>query len=175
MILHIPSHLYAKLHSHLFQNELEQAAFLLGTANEQSFEAKDIYLVPPEGWAVQMDIYLEMSNVERARAMSVARHGGWAIVDCHSHPGAGSDVWFSPSDIAGITNYAQYARWKLDRRPYVATVWGESSVDAVCWYGDFSECHPVESVQIAGPHKSQMRPQNSWFKEPRAYRRKEPR
>src|SRR5262245_48529956 len=108
------------LRKHLFQNTLEQAAFLLARPSAEGdltvFTAEEAYYVPPEGWAHQGRYHLELDDEERARVMASARRSGLVLVDCHSHPGAKGVVEFSPSDVAGITEFAHYAHWKLDRR-----------------------------------------------------------
>jgi hypothetical protein len=173
MKIRIPDPIFARFHAHLFQGDLEQGAFLFGSAPDALFTVDDMYLVPSEGWDVQLDVYLEMKDAERGKIMQIAARNGASVVDCHSHPGAGDDVWFSPSDISGITNFAAYAKWKLRGAVYVATVWGESSVDAVCWSGDYSGPQRVEVVEIPGAAERRLVPRDSWFREPRAYRRKD--
>jgi hypothetical protein len=169
----IPGPLFARLNAHLFQSDLEQGAFLFGQAAEDTFSVVDVHLVPESGWEVQLEVYLEMKDSERARIMAKAVQMRASVVDCHSHPGARDDVWFSPSDIAGINAFAQYAKWKLRGGVYVATVWGESSVDAVFWSGSFERPARIECVEIDEPRPRQLIPTGSWFREPRAYRRKE--
>src|SRR5437868_13312954 len=148
MKLAIPDAIYGRFHAHLFQSAIEQGAFFLGNVSDNTFLADDVYLVPESGWEVQLEVYLEMKDSERSKIMSLAVKRGASIVDCHSHPGAKDDVWFSPSDIAGITAFAQYAKWKLRGGVYIASVWGESSVDAVTWSGTFAAPTAVESVEI---------------------------
>src|SRR5262245_24501650 len=134
----IPSGIAGALRSHLFGNDLEQGAFLFAEAKADDsgvlqLTVEDLYLVPSRGWEVQMEGYLEMKDSERAKIMKLAREKSLCAIDCHSHPRAGDDVWFSPSDVAGISEFAQYAKWKLDGKPFAAMVWGEESVDAVLW------------------------------------------
>jgi hypothetical protein len=171
--LNIPDRIFERMTKHLFQGRLEQGAFLFAKPEEDHLLVENAYLIPADAWAVQLDVYLEMKDSARARVMNEARRGGWAVVDCHSHPGAGDDVWFSPSDIAGIAAFAQYAKWKLDGKPYVAMVWGEQSLDAVVWSGSFTKAEPIRRVRILKERKSLIiAPRNTWFKEPRAYWRK---
>jgi hypothetical protein len=142
------------LRGHLFQSDLEQAAFLFTTAGITqtaiSLVANDLYLVPPEGWAVQHELYLEMDDDERARIMRMARDRGAGVVDCHSHRGSGRRTRFSPSDLARLPHFAAYAKWKLDGKPFAALVWGEDSVDGRVWFNDFSVMHHLDEVVIDG-------------------------
>lgn len=172
MKLTIPEHIFARVHAHLFQNDLEQGAFLFGSVSQNLFIVDDAYLIPPAGWAVQLEVYLEMNDEERAKVMTIAMKRGASVVDCHSHPGAIDDVWFSPSDILGINAFAQYAKWKLRGAIYVASVWGESSMDAVVWSGNYDEPQVLESIEVSGATTRQVTATGSWFREPRAYRRK---
>lgn len=161
----IPGELMRRLRGHLFQNELEQAGFLFarvaGDGSALRFEVFDCYLVPASGWDVQMDVYLEMSHEERGRILKLARERNAAVIDCHSHPHSTEDVWFSPSDRSGITEFAQYVRWKLSGKPFAALVWGENSVDGVVWQDDFAQAQALASVRIEG---LRMIPTASWFK-----------
>lgn len=167
-VLIIPEDIQRVLREHLFQNELEQGAFLfahiVNSSKKFGLEATDIYLVPPHGWQVQLDIHLEMKDSERARIMNIARTRGLAVIDCHSHPNSNDAVWFSPSDYLGITEFASYAKWKLEGRPYAAMVWGTSSVDAVIWYDTFTEAYQVDEVSIVGNSTEIMIPKRTWFK-----------
>jgi hypothetical protein len=164
----IPQPVHAALQVHLFQNALEQGAFLLARVAEGAdrlcLEAVDAYFVPPEGWEVQTEAYLELKDSERARVMYWARQARLALIDCHSHPDSASHVWFSPSDRTGITDFAAYARWKLEGKPYVGTVWGEASVDAVVWHGDFAAARPVDQVAVVEPDGHVLRPRGTWFR-----------
>lgn len=173
MKIQIPASLFEKFHRHLFKGELEQGAFFFGDVDGEYFIVDDLYLVPDEGWDVQLDVYLEMNDSERGKIMQTASQRGCGIIDCHSHPGSAGDVWFSASDIAGITSFAAYAKWKLKGKPYVATVWGESSVDAIRWDYALDRAGIVEAVEIEDGTTRVFVPRGSWFREPRAYRRKD--
>ena len=115
-----------RLWQHLFQNDLEQGAFLFARAEANdgalTLVVEDSYLVPTRAWEVQLDVYLQMKDSERAKIMQIARSRTLCAIDCHSHPHAATDVWFSPSDVASISKFSAYAKWKLDRRPFAAMV-----------------------------------------------------
>lgn len=165
--LAIPSSLVNRLKTHLFQSQLEQGAFLFAqpsmTQDEIRLEAIDWFAVPPEGWEVQMEVYLEMKDAMRAKIMQQARSRDLAVVDCHSHPGSGKAVEFSPSDRSGIEDFAAYAKWKLHGKPFAAIVWGEASVDAVMFCEDFAKPRRVDEVQITNHRSDIWVPRNTWF------------
>ncbi len=168
-IIVIPETLACSMRKHLFQNEKEQGAFLFAQAQERegvTLHVQDVYLVPTRAWDVQMDVYLEMKDSERAKIMKAARDKNLCAIDCHSHPKSGSEVWFSASDVSGISEFAQYAKWKLDGKPFAAMVWGNGSVDAVIWCGDFAEAKAVDEVQIAKEPPDILTPTQSWFRAP---------
>ena len=171
----IPSEIAKTLRQHLFQNELEQGAFLFAEAKRENgglnLIAADCYLVPASGWEVQMEVYLQMKDSERAKIMKLAREKSLCAIDCHSHPHARDDVWFSPSDVAGITEFAQYAKWKLGGKAFAAMVWGEQSVDAVVWRDEFSQAERVVQVNILGNTKQILIPTGSWFRAPKGKHR----
>jgi proteasome lid subunit RPN8/RPN11 len=164
----LPEELHLKLKRHLFQNDLEQAAFLFATFSADGgtlkMTAVEVHLVLPEAWDCQSEMHLQMSDEERGKILKMARDKGLALVDCHSHPHAGDDVWFSGSDVAGITEFAAYVNWKLGNKPFAAIVWGEDSIDAVAWNGAFDCAQPVEAVRIENGSKPRMLvPKNTWF------------
>ncbi len=166
-IIEIPSGLEKILRKHLFQSKLEQGAFLFAKAHQDKgvlrLLVEDFYQVSEEGWQIQLEMYLEMKDSERAKIMALARKGGYAAIDCHSHPGSFDEVEFSPSDRYGITDFASYVKWKLDGKPFAATVWGEESIDAVVWIGDFKVPLPIDEVRIHGSETVAIRPRGSWF------------
>lgn len=171
----IPANIAEKLRQHFFQNEVEQGAFLFTEAMRQrrwlNLTVADYYLVPAQGWEIQAEIYLQMKDSERAKIMKLARVKNLCAIDCHSHPNSGDDVWFSPSDVAGITDFAQYAKWKLDGKPFAAMVWGEESVDAVLWQAEFNEGQRVDQVKIVGNSNQTIIPTGSWFRVPKGKHR----
>lgn len=171
----IPEQIATRLRAHLFQNSVEQGAFLFATAEKHegavTLTVEDFYLVPEHGWEVQMEVYLQMKDSERAKIMKLARDKNLCAIDCHSHPHSGEDVWFSPSDVAGITDFAQYANWKLGGKPFAALVWGETSIDGVLWCGDFDSAFPLAEVHIVGTATKTLVPTGSWFRAPRGKHR----
>ncbi len=166
-IITIPRIIEAQLRKHLFQSEVEQGAFLYAMVEEKrdelTLKVVDFYMVPKEGWQVQKDVYLEMKDSERAKIMQRARKGGYAVIDCHSHPGSEGAVEFSPSDKNGIADFAVYAKWKLGAKPFAAIVFGEASLDAVVWHDDFKRALAVDAVQITGERTTTVKPQRGWF------------
>lgn len=170
----IPNAIGRALRAHLFQTSVEQGAFLFARLDIAftglRLVVEDFYLVPDLGWEVQMDAYLQMRDSERAKIMKLARDKSLAAIDCHSHPHSREDVWFSPSDIAGIKEFAQYARWKLNGRPFAAMVWGEQSVDAVVWQGAFLQAEPIHEIHLGIP-SCVLVPNRSWFKPARVKHR----
>ncbi|MBI4167596.1 MAG: hypothetical protein HY515_01425 [Candidatus Aenigmarchaeota archaeon] len=165
-VVAIPQNIESALYQHLFKNKVEQGAFIFARPIESStelrIEAVDVYLIPPSGWQAQLDVYLEMTDAERAKIMKIARDRNLAVIDCHSHPGSKDNVWFSPSDRRGIREFATYVKWKLDGKPFTAMVWGESSVDAVIWHGDFKDAQTVDEICITGSTPISITPRNTW-------------
>jgi hypothetical protein len=164
----IPRAMHKELVEHLFRGTLEEGAFIFARASETegslALVGVDLYLVPPAGWLAQTSFNLEMTDEERARVLKLGRDGGLCLVDCHSHRRLGEDVSFSWSDRLGIQEFAPYVRWKLDRRPYAAMVFGESSVDAVMWDGDFQQANQVDEIIIQGEPTELLVPTQSWIK-----------
>jgi hypothetical protein len=171
----IPERVEGPLRAHLFQNSLEQGAFLFASVRQNEHEltltAKDFYLVPKDGWEVQMEVYLQMKDSERAKIMKLARDKNFCAIDCHSHPHSGKNAWFSPSDVAGITDFAQYAKWKLNGKPFAALVWGERSIDGVVWHDSFQAAVPIDEVQLTGAATKILVPTHSWFRAPKGKHR----
>lgn len=165
--LTIPAEIERAVRDHLFQNELEQGAFLFAHIDQEpgqtTLQVAEAYLVPAEGWQVQMDIHLEMKDEERAKIMRLAKQKNLALVDCHSHPHSFERVWFSPSDRHGITEFALYAKWKLGAKPYTAMVWAETSIDAVVWDTDFTGALPMKQITVVDGKRTILIPKGTWF------------
>lgn len=160
--LQIPEELHARMAAHLFRDELEQGAFLYAEARDRWLLARELYLVPPEGWEIQSRYRLVMTDEERARVLAGAHRAAMCLVDCHSHPGSGAEVEFSPSDYGGVSEFAQYVKWKLDGRPYAALVWGEASVDGVVWDRDFASPETLQAVRVTGSQPVHLDPRDTW-------------
>lgn len=165
-VITIPEEIEHIVRVHLFQSEIEQGAFLFARVvkppEELSVDVADCHLIAANAWDEQSEYYLELKNSERAVIMKQARDGNFAAIECHSHPGSGKRVRFSPSDTTGIARFALYAKWKLDGKPYGAMVWGESSVDAVVWHGGFAQPMQVNEVRIVGPRMKVLIPRATW-------------
>jgi proteasome lid subunit RPN8/RPN11 len=165
----IPERIETPVRQHLLQNHLEQGAFLYAKVRrlpeQVDLSVVEFHLVPPEGWLVQEPYYLEMDDAERSRIMKRARDGGWAVIDCHSHPS--STAFFSPSDRRGAAEFAEYARWKLDGKPFSAVVWAPETVDAVVWDGVRQTTPaPIKVIRIVGSEERLLVPEATWSTEP---------
>lgn len=166
VIINISENIKKKVYKHLFQNNLEQGAFLYSLYTEDldkiNLEVVDYYLVPRSGWQIQSGFHLELKDDERAKIMKTARDKKYALIDCHSHINLGRQVAFSPSDKAGINEFSGYVKWKLDGRPYVAIALNETSADAIGWHGDYSKPCRIDAIRIAGSNKSAIIPRYTW-------------
>lgn len=165
-IINIPTDIKKKAYKHLFQNELEQGAFLYSIYTEDidktNFNVVDYYLVPRSGWQIQSEFHLELKDSERAKIMKIARDKKYALIDCHSHINLGRQVSFSPSDKAGINEFSGYVKWKLDGRPYIAIALNETSADAVGWHGDFGNPCRIDEIRIVGDKQKTIIPRYTW-------------
>jgi len=174
-IVEIPREMADRLRRHLFQGELEEGAFIFARLVEErdvlTLEGLELYLVPPEGWRVQTNFRLEMTDEERVKILKLVRDKDLCLIDCHSHPASNGDVWFSPSDRDGIEEFAPYVRWKLDGKLYAAMVWGEDSVDAVVWEGDFEQPRRIDEIHITGEPYVRIIPTDTWFRPSRKAKR----
>src|SRR5262245_21120196 len=94
--IQIPERIASVVRVHLFQNSLGQGALLFASGRRNDHElvltAEDFHLVPKDGWEVQLEVYLQMKDSERAKIMKLARDKDLSVIDCHSHPFSGEDV-----------------------------------------------------------------------------------
>lgn len=165
-IINIPTDIKKRVYRHLFQNDLEQGAFLysryIEDIDKMNLEVVDQYLVPRSGWQIQSGFHLELKDDERAKIMKLARDKKYALIDCHSHINLEKQVSFSPSDKIGITEFSSYVKWKLDGRPYVAIALNETSSDAVGWQGNYSKPCRIDEIRIVRSNQSTMIPRYTW-------------
>jgi hypothetical protein len=165
-IINIPADIKKRVYKHLFQNELEQGAFLYSHYTEDiakmTLEIVDQYLVPRSGWHIQSGFHLELKDDERAKIMKLARDKKYALIDCHSHINLGRKVAFSLSDKAGIGEFSGYVKWKLDGRSYVAIALNKTSADAVGWHGDYSKPCRINEIRIVGSNEKIIAPRYTW-------------
>jgi len=165
--INCPRKIFKSLHEHLFQNELEQAAFLfseaIATGSKTIFNIVESHTINPDDWSYQGELYLEMKDEIKSGIILAARKRGLAIIDCHSHPFATDDVFFSPTDRKGIAEFSRYVKWKNNNKPFCALVFGKNSFDGVGWYGDYNSPCIIEDFNIEGS-QANLKASATWDK-----------
>lgn len=143
---------YEVLRAHLLQNRLEQVAFLF-TNNRRNgdsviFEALGYHLVPPDGFALQEEFYVELADEEKARVIKASWDQSAGLAEIHSHPAARGPARFSPSDLAGFDEFVPHVWWRLKGKPYFAVVQGPRNLDALAWTDDPHVAQRIDGVYV---------------------------
>src|SRR5690606_25385659 len=125
---------------------IEQAAFLYVAhsvvGDDLMFEVLTHELLARSDFAAQYSDYLELADDARVRIIKRAHALNASVVEIHSHPSS----WpaeFSLSDRTGLRETVPHVRWRLQERPYLAVVVGQSSYDALVWAGQDDEPEPL--------------------------------
>ncbi len=136
--LHFPTGVYEDILTHLLPENprVEEAAFVFAHAKKLSgetrFEVIETEKLAAKDFAVQHEIYLELTDEARQRMIKKAHNLKASIVEMHSHVGK----WpaeFSGSDRSGLRETVPHMWWRLSKRPYGAIVVANYTFDALMW------------------------------------------
>lgn len=136
ILLHCSLDKFKKVRHHLFQDDLEQVAFLFLNIqkNEQvSFKIEGYYLVPSSELKYHHECYVELTDDARAKVIKMAWDKKMLLGEIHSHPQCKQGVMFSQSDLSGFLEFVPHVWWRLNKLPYIAIVSGQSDYDALVW------------------------------------------
>lgn len=119
----------------------ESAAFIFAAfhrANQSLvLKAQDYFLVGQNGFKVQYDDYIELSDESRISIIKKAHQTNTALIELHSHPF--NSPWaaaFSLADINGFAETVPHMWWRLPGRPYAAIVVSPCGFDSLVWHTD---------------------------------------
>jgi hypothetical protein len=122
------------------KHQIEQVAFVFArasrSADDVTFTAGDIYLVPPADLDHQSGFHISLTDDALGRVIKMAWDRRAALVELHSHPSPDHPAAFSPSDLSGLEELVPHAWWRLKGQPYLALVVAPSGFDALVWRTD---------------------------------------
>lgn len=157
--LELPSRIYQQLHAHLLRldSRVEQAAFVFARAvrdgeNKTAFQFVDWLPIPPEGFAVQLEYHIELADDQRQAIIKQAHDLNASVIEFHSHTGS-YPAEFSPSDMAGFTEFVPHVWWRLKNRPYAAIVVTRSGFDALTWIDTATTPEGFEAIILDGTQR----------------------
>ncbi len=126
-----------QLWGHLHSDRQEQVAFVLAETvvgdNGVRFTGRELYLVPPEDFAIHESFHVTLTDEAQARIIKLAWGNKLALTEFHSHRDLNWPAQFSPSDLEGLNEFVPHVRWRLKAQPYLAVVAGSSDYDALVW------------------------------------------
>lgn len=151
----------------------ESAAFIFASILEADsslvLKALDFQLIGHDGFRVQDDDYIELSDEARISIIKKAHRTNTAIIELHSHPF--DTPWassFSLADMQGFEETVPHMWWRLPGRPYSAIVVAPNGFDSLVWMKSphIPECLTALRVDgeilrptgmtLGGSHVSQM-------------------
>lgn len=116
----------------------ESAAFIFARVEETpqalTLRAQDFMLVGADGFKVQDNDYIELSDECRIAVIKRAHQTNTALIELHSHPF--DSPWapaFSFADMAGFRETVPHLWWRLPNRPYGAIVVAPNGLDSLVW------------------------------------------
>ena len=133
-VVSVPERIYRKVQKHLLPwlHQVEEAAFLYAVPTEDAFEYLEWFPVPASGFVSRSAYYLELNDETRAKVIKRAHDLGASIVELHSHVGW-ERARFSPSDLAGFSDFVPHVLWRLKHLPYLALVMTRTGFDGFVW------------------------------------------
>jgi molybdopterin/thiamine biosynthesis adenylyltransferase len=145
---------WEKAKEHLLRADGEHFAFFLcGVAESYdgiSFLVSDFVQIQDtaikfaKGIGFQLDLEILLHLTNRARSERLA------LVEAHSHPWSKTGASFSTIDLAGLKEFVPYILEDLPGSPYAATVWGQKSVDGLCWKSSVEDKAFLGEVRVIG-------------------------
>ena len=154
----MPPQIFSDIQTHLLPDGAtdEEAAFLFvrATADELLLELVEWIPIDRAGFAYQTSGYLELADEMSGRVIKRAHDLGCGLVEMHSHPYPW-EAQFSPTDLAGLSEFVPHARWRLKQKPYVAIVVAPTGFDGLAWRLDSNDAEPIMGIRVG---ETLMRP-----------------
>ncbi len=110
---------------------------------------KDFVRINDNDIELSNDFSIQIKLKALLEVVNKANNENMAIIEAHNHPLSGDHVSFSYTDHEGFKEFVPYILDSL-QKPYVATVWGEQSVDGIVWKQSFSTSEKIHEVVIVG-------------------------
>jgi hypothetical protein len=165
--LTMTSSIASQIQAHLFQNELEQAAFLFARPlldNQQVIlKVEKLHLIEADIWPIQQALCKEIRQLGHSSVIQEALKNNFTIISCHSHPGSRDKVIFSQIDKVAIEELVSSAKETMPEQGFAATVWGEYSVDAVYWERFDTPPRPISTIKVTSNMSLTMETRSTWF------------
>jgi hypothetical protein len=136
----------AALEQHLAAGRPEQLAFLAAAWNGFAVVVDNLYLVPAEGFVIQTEFQISLTDDERAKVIRWAHQQGRGLIEAHIHRD-GDPAEFSPSDLWGLNDFVPHVWWRL-HQPYAALVFGEETFDALAWPARDGHAESVDALRV---------------------------
>ena len=152
-LLQLPAIVHHELLRHLLRepNGDEQAAFVFArySADDSTFHFVEWLPVPPDGFAIQLPYYFELTDTTRASTIKRAHDLGTSVVEFHSHTGSWP-AQFSPSDWSGFEEVVPHIWWRLKGRPYAAVVVAREGFDGFAWLENAKTPSRLGGIDVEG-------------------------
>ena len=144
---------YERLRTHLLQSDVEQVAFAFADTHLQNgelvFELVELVLLEPGDYLSQYSYHVGLTDEAQQRIIKGAWDRSMSLVEFHSHRFSKWPAEFSPSDLAGLSEWVRHVRWRLQGRPYAAVVMTDATLDALCWQ-ESNEPKLLSHVDVGG-------------------------
>jgi proteasome lid subunit RPN8/RPN11 len=152
-LLELPAPVHQELLRHLLRepNGNEEAAFVFAKyrAEDSRFRFIEWLAVPPDGFAVQLPYYFELTDETRTWIIKRAHDLGASVIEFHSHTGPWP-AQFSPSDWSGFEEVVPHVWWRLKGRPYAAVVIARTGFDGFAWLTGPSTPTRLGGIDVGG-------------------------
>ncbi len=151
---------FLKIKKFLDESRFEQNIFLFLTYSENTtsliFEVGDfIYIDDNED-----RYYLETKDEIISKIIKKAFLKNFSLCEIHSHPFSFSNTTFSEFDLSELAEFVPYIFWRLEKKPYIALVFGRSDFDAKVWLKDGNTSVRLNSIIV---NKKFLKPTNISF------------
>lgn len=167
--IRIPQNFWAAVHRHLFEEEGEHFAFFFAkwtwSRGQPVLMVHDVFLVPDT--EVSDTLHSKQLSLDTIlHAINSAVRGEYCLVEAHNH--GGSMPRFSRTDREELSDFVRYVHESLPNRPYIATVWSETTVYGKYFLADGRQ-GTVDSITVVGERLQQVVSRDDDEKEPEPF------
>lgn len=115
----------------------ESAAFLLAGVSKRNgadtLLARRLVTIPREFYRIKGELHLDISPEAINGLVALCEANGLGAIFCHSHPGAGTNLNYSPSDDHGERRLAAAIRQAVPHAPVGSLLLSESAMTGRIW------------------------------------------
>ena len=148
---------FETLRDYLLSDPQQEAAVFLVAGffkNDKGihFVVRDVLIPTDNDYNFRSNYHLEISPIFFNKAISKAERNNITVIQCHSHPFAKDELWYSPSDFAGESTSSQTIYDCLNAKPMGSLLFGQNVIIGRAWTVPGKKPEPIDELRIVDRH-----------------------